>query len=346
MGKIQTLNDFKELVQAGLDNNEKSLNAFGKSANAQLKSYLIEVNNRKITDVGCPLGQWTSLEESNGWYVNSDDSDSEMLFLDTSMGRIWKLYSFLDVRKSDNAVDEWVRNRHGLDHCWLTRKHLLSWDGKKDWVERGLGVRFNDGLTPEESASRFSLKAWHGAEDKIAGLKDIIDAAKRDFAINSIRWEKRSVSGPLIAEWYSNGKVTINKAGNVDDILSIITEMAIRYKESLEHATSLRDSTLGSFEIEFSQNVDLDAFRDTVVQGKGAMRLWLMEVKSEPDFCRFKGVDLHNWDRVHVDLGKDYAFLTIPGRGCVNAAPRIANIQGLDNAGKTIIRFDGEEIFD
>ena len=77
----------------------------------------------------------------------------------------------------------------------------------------------------------------------------------------------------------------------------------------------------------------------------GDMRLWLIEFESEPDFRRYKGVDLHNWDRVFLDVGTDYAYLTIPRKGCVNAAPRIATIQGEDNAGRTQIFFDGVELF-
>jgi hypothetical protein len=75
------------------------------------------------------------------------------------------------------------------------------------------------------------------------------------------------------------------------------------------------------------------------------MRLWLVETESESDFKRFAGVDLHTWDRVLLDVAPQYAFLTIPGRGCVNAAPRLATIQGEDNAGRTSISFDGVDVF-
>lgn len=62
-------------------------------------------------------------------------------------------------------------------------------------------------------------------------------------------------------------------------------------------------------------------------------------------FKRFRGVDLHTWDRVSISMGEDFAHLTIPGDGCVNAAPRIATLQGEDNAGRTTISFDGVELF-
>lgn len=75
------------------------------------------------------------------------------------------------------------------------------------------------------------------------------------------------------------------------------------------------------------------------------MKLWLVEIESGDDFKRFKGIDLHTWDRVLLDVGLDFAYLTVPGKGCVNAAPRIATIQGENSAGRTSICHDGVEIF-
>jgi hypothetical protein len=70
-----------------------------------------------------------------------------------------------------------------------------------------------------------------------------------------------------------------------------------------------------------------------------------MEIEHHEDFRRYKGVDLHTWDRILLDVGLDYAYLTIPGKGCVNAAPRLAVLQGEDNAGVTTIYHDGVEVF-
>jgi hypothetical protein len=102
---------------------------------------------------------------------------------------------------------------------------------------------------------------------------------------------------------------------------------------------------MGAFEIDFTQGIDLDAFSDTVSKGRGNMNLWLIEMEKSPDFRRYKGVDLHTWDRILLDVGLDYVYLTVPGDGCINAAPRLAVTQGEDNAGKAAIYHDGEEVF-
>ena len=345
MSNIQTLSDMKGLLQAGFDDNEESLVKYGETHFTQLKGYLIE-SNKKITDMPCPAGygSWKKLD-ADDWYVNHGDNPGS-LFLDASRDRVWIIYSLLDANYSDNAVFKLVSDTSGLDRCWLSRNLLLYYNKLDSWYERGIGLKFSDGLSPEDYAGNFSLKAWYGANKKLQGLDSIINQAKEKFAIYSTRWQKiNNGTISMSAEWYSNGKVTINRATDVDEVLLSISKMANRYEDALNEATNLRNRKMGAFEISFTQNIDLDSFSNTVTKGKGIMNLWLVETESQKDFKRFKGIDLHTWDRIFVDIGPDYAYLTIPGKGCVNAAPRIATLQGEDNAGKTTIYFDGVEIF-
>lgn len=266
--------------------------------------------------------------------------------MDATRERVWIIYSIMDASESDMYVDKWIKGRKGLDRCWLSRKQLLRWENTESWTRRGMGLRFSDGLSPEDEQGNFSLKAWHGAGKYIADIENILDKAKEQFAIYAARWQKRvNGSVSISAEWYSNGKVTINRATDVDEVLATIGEVANRYSDSLKYATNLRDTTMAAFEIDFTQKIDLEAFSNIVASGIGEMRLWMVETEVHSDFRRFKGVDLHTWDRVFLDVGTDFAYLTIPGEGCVNAAPRIATIQGEDNAGKTTVYHDGVEVF-
>jgi hypothetical protein len=344
MRQIQTLRDIEELFQAGFENDEDTLEQFGKIQATQLKAYLIE-SNRSLDQIGCPLGAWRH-QDSDNWYANSETYTPNTLFLDTSRGRVWVLYSLLDATKSEEIVNGWIKNTQGLDKCWLSRNHLLHWAKMDGWIERGLGLRFSDSLSPEETASNLSFKAWYGANPRIQSLYSLLDKAKEDFAIYSVRWQRRSkASVTMSTEWYSDGKVTVNKATDVDEVLLWISEMADKYLESLATATNLRNSTVGAFEIDFSQDINLDAFANIATKGKGNMNLWLVETEKSSDFRRFKGIDLHTWDRILLDLGPNYAYLTIPAHGCVNAAPRLAVTQGEDNGGKASIYHDGVEVF-
>lgn len=143
--------------------------------------------------------------------------------------------------------------KEGLDRCWLTRNHLMHWE-KMGWSQRGLGLKFQDGLSlDEENTANFSLKAYYGATRRIKGLEKILNEAKEEFAIHSARWQKRREGSVTIsAEWYSNGKATINRASDVDEALISVAEMANRYADSLKEATDIRDNTMGAFELDFS----------------------------------------------------------------------------------------------
>jgi hypothetical protein len=346
MPHLQTFSELKTLLQAGFEDNEESLSHFGATYSTQLKAYLIE-SNLSVSDLPClpEYGRWKRLDVDH-WYVNDGGHSPGSLFLDSTRSRVWILYSLLDAGESDAAVVKWVSGINGLDRCWLSRKQLMYFGGIESWKEKGIGLKFSDGLTPEENAGNFSLKAWYGASRQIPGLDDVLSIAKEKFAIYSTRWQKISGGSVAIsAEWYSTGKVTINRAVDVEEVMLSISDIANRYEDSLLEATKIRDTKMGAFELDFTQTIDLDSFSKTVAMGRGTMNLWLVETESEPDFRRFRGVDLHTWDRVFMDLGTDYAYLTVPGKGCVNAAPRIATVQGEDNAGKTSIYFDGVEMF-
>ena len=345
MRPVHSLKDLKELLQAGFESNDESLEAFGKNYSTQLKAYLIESNKPMPESFLGALGSWCKIDTA-GWYSNLSAESSNTLFLDSTRDRVWILYSLLDATESDFIVENWIRNSNGLDSCWLSRGHLLHWEKLSGWSRRGLGLRFHDVLSPEESSGNFSLKAWHGADRYVEGLDEILKMVQDRFAIYSVRFQKRSGGSiSMSAEWYSNGKVTINRAYDVDEVLVSVAEMANRYADSLKEATSLRNKTFAPFEIDFSQRIDLDEFSSTVAKGRSDMNLWLVELEAEQDFRRFKGIDLHTWDRVMLDVGPDFVYLTIPGNGCVNGAPRLAVVQGEDNSGKASIYHDGVEVF-
>jgi len=345
MALVGTLLDFKNCVQATFEGNEESLHAFGKTYSTQLKVYLLENNVGSPADAGCPDGKWHPLD-AEGWYTNRDGSYPDSFFLDATAERVWRVYSLAGASESDTMMETWIGRRRGLDYCWLSRNQMFYWEHVPQWRKRGIGVQFADGLTPEVEAANLSVKVWHGAYRYFPDLQDILERAEKQFAVRSVRWQK-VVNGSVAisAEWYSNGKVTVNRGIDVDEVMAVIAELSLRYGDSLGLATKLRDTEAGAFEFVFSQQVKLDSFADTVSMGKGDMKLWLAEVESDRELRRFRGVDLHTWDRISLDMGTDFAYLTVPGRGCVNAVPRLAVVQGEDNAGKTAIFYDGVEIF-
>ncbi|MHB8604990.1 MAG: hypothetical protein ACYDCK_07000 [Thermoplasmatota archaeon] len=344
MPLVTSLRELKTRIQSTFEGNEENLEQFGESKSPALKTYLIETN--VALDSIQPLAAGWRKIDSSGWFAATHPHFDGSLFVDAVDARVWRVFSLSTAGESDELVKKWVSETRGLDFCWLPRNLLLKWEGLPGWSQRGVGMSFDDGLTPEDEAARFSLKAWHGRRQLLPALDDLLAAAQQKFAIYSARWQKREGGDAVLsAEVYSNGKITFGKTRTAEDALTFSSFIADQYETALRRATTARDTTLAAFELEFAQQIDLDAFSETVAKAKQPMRLWLTETEHEEDFRRFRGVDLHTWDRILLDLGPDYAYLNIPGDGCVNAAPRIATLQGEDNAGRTEIFHDGVEVF-
>jgi hypothetical protein len=106
MRPVHNLRDLKELLQAGFESNEESLEAFGKTYSTQLKAYLIESNSPNPGSFKSPLGPWNKIDPS-GWYLNQDSEFPNTLFLDSTRDRVWILYSLLDATESDSIVEKW-----------------------------------------------------------------------------------------------------------------------------------------------------------------------------------------------------------------------------------------------
>ena len=343
-----TLYAFRELLQASFTE-EKSGNKILKeeeNAGKSLKAYLIE-SHRDIFEIRIPgYSEWKRYPDSHKWFYSFDlDNNANYFIVDTSSSRIFIFYSLIDVKYADSLIEKTVKSTRGLDYCWLSRGLLESFHKLSGWYEKGIGLRYKNALADSDDRATLSLKAWYGS-NRLMGWEKFIENAKDTVTITSIRW-KKIVEGDtrITSEWYNYGKVTITASEDIDETLLIITHMARKYENMLVEATKLRDGSHGAFEFNFTQKIDLQAFSTAVGMGKADFNLWLTEVYSEPGFRRFRGVDMHTWDVIFFDLAEDYAYLTIPGNGCVNAAPRIATIQGEYTTGKTQIYFNGDEIF-
>lgn len=341
---VRSLSDFKILLQGALQGTEDSYDELREGRTPAIKTYLIETN-RPVSAIS-PIGtNWRSID-SMGWYAAEGRGIEGNVFLDATSPRVWRVFSLQNAAQSDALVRGWIDGNHGLDDCWISRKQMLAWERQPGWRQRGVGLRFHDGLVDPDSRGYFSFKAWHGANRHLPDLENLLQAAMKRFAVYSVRWQRiEHGSAVLTAECYSHGKITFNRATSVDEVLNFSSAVADRYEQALIAANAARDRTMGAFELDFAQELDLDAFGEVVTAARGPMKLWLTEVESESDFRRYRGVDMHTWDRVFLDVGLDYAYMTIPGRGCVNAAPRLATIQGEDNAGRTEIFHDGVEMF-
>ena len=334
----KTLMEFQDLASRNLSNNIDS--DYDEDEYPQLKVQLIESNLPKIPPQIDEFSAWKKMEDSRHWYISSQ-SDGKHVMLNKISDRVWAAYTLMSIDDFSRTINKWIRKTTKLDNCWISTKQM-EWIGKEmKWKERGIGITFKDTLSSAPDISKVSLKAWYGNNRLIS---DMLGKMKDVFSTNSIRW-KSDTTAKTSSEWYSNGKITFHASEDMNEIIHCVSEMAGRYNESLNHATKLRDEEMGSFEFSFKQKIPLEEYSAAAGKGRGNLKLWMTEIESHDDFKRLQGVDLHTWDRVFLDLGNDYAYMTIPGNGCVNAVPRLVSVQGETALGKTEITYNGNEIF-
>ena len=308
------------------------------SNRSHLKVQLIESPLDVLPQIS-NCSSWNKFDDSPYWYSCSNQN-GDMIVINRYSDRVWAAYSLMKIKYFSKIMEDWVTHNLDLDYCWLPPSHLKNIGKRQSWKEKGIGIKYNDILSDETNQSQVSLKAWFGSN------RDILDSIEKlsdKFAISSLRFKDYETS--TVSEWYSSGKITFNASDDIQCVFKAINDSLDIYDSELKTATKLRDYKKGSFEFEFTQKIDLNAYSETVKKGKSDLKLWMTETESAPDFKRFRGVDMHTWDRIFLDLGSNYAYMTVPGKGCVNAAPRLVTVQGETLMGKTQVYYNGDEIF-
>ena len=330
-----SLDEFKEMLSKAFNRYDPDI-----FNNIALKAYLIESN----LDIPPQVDGYTPWNNIGGtWHVcNNTDN---YLVLNKGSGRIWTIFTLQSVNSSDDVIENWTK-KTGLDRCWFSGDYLSKFGRSHSWIERGLGLKYNNSLAPGDEGMRFSMKAWHGT-DMDSDLSKLFELAKKKFTTTSIRWKSlRDDNLNMSSEWYNNGKITIQYAESVNELLGCISDLTMSYKKSLLWAEKCRNDNRSSFEFTFEREISLDDYSDALLSGKNSLKLWMIETDNRGDYRSYSGIDLHTGDRILLDMGKDYAYMSIPGNGCVNATPRFVAINGENALGRVKAYYEGCEIFD
>ena len=341
MSKLpKDLDNFKEVIAQVYDNYNPDVHV-----NKTLKAYLIESNLQNPPNMD-GYSEWKSM--GGNWcickYLNSNDH-LDFFVLNKGSGRIWTLFTFSSVSISDDAIEKWVKNQ-GLDRCWFSGDYLQKYGKMNNWDERGIGLKYSNSLLSDDKGMRFSLKAWHGV-DMDEDIENLFNKAKEKFTTTSVRWKSyRDHNQSMASEWYNNGKITIQYSDSATELFDSIFGLTNSYSKSLLEAESYRNQNRSAFEFEFKCKLTLDDYSESLLCGKNNLKLWMLETETYDDFRRYSGVDLHTGDRILLDMGEDYAYMTIPGQGCVNATPRFLAVNGENALGKVKAYYEGREIFD
>ena len=330
----RTVFDFKEQALSNLRANSDA----DSKMRSHLKVQLVEVNTDTLPCID-GFGEWRKLDGSNSWCICNNASD--FYVVNKVNSRVWALYSLARADSFIKTTDSWINGNLLLDNCWISSCSIQNQMKKMDWMERGIGLRYEDRTAPDKDRTSVSIRAWYGNDVRIGNL---FSAARDDFATSSLRLKSNS-DDETKSEWYVDGRITVNSSEDIDTVIYTIGEVANHYRDELDQATRWRDKEMGSFEFSFSRKVDLERYESRISKGTKDLKMWMVKTEDSEGIVRFGGVDMHTWDRILLDMGRDFAYMTIPGKGCVNAAPRLAVVQGEMVTGKTKVFYNGDEIF-
>ncbi len=330
----KTVFEFKEQALSNLRANSKRES----KKQTHLKVQLVEVNTDELPQIN-GFTEWRRLDGASAWYVCNNSSNTYIV--NKVNERVWAIYSLAKAETFISTIDSWINGNLKLDNCWTSSGSIQKLMKRMDWAERGIGLRYEDCTAPNNDRTSVSIRAWYGNDANVGSL---FSAARDDFSISSLRL-KSDADDETKSEWYTDGRVTINSSEDMDTVIYTIGEVADHYRNELNQATKWRDQERGSFEFSFTRKVDLERYEARITKGSKDLKMWMVKTEDSGDFMRFGGVDMHTWDRVFLDMGEDYAYMTVPGNGCVNAAPRLVTVQGETVTGKTRVYYNGDEIF-
>jgi len=267
-------------------------------------------------------------------------------YLDTSDDRFWSLYTLEGSQSARQTFDKLTStDGNGLDHPWIPngkQKEIIDWGEFKGAGLKQLG---EDAFPPEyieEQGGIGDLRLDLNGEDtdKIYSLfQDDIDIEKI-LSLSRVKIRHSQGSDSITERITSDGAFTARGGTNIQLHLDIVQRVKDIYREmvqriekkyrlsytEVEHGTRVNGKHL-RIDLENRIN-DIEQFLSYVVNASKPFRLMGTTTKLSENYYKMKGVDLHNGDKVTLEVGPTWIRVYLYDDACGNTALRIfSNIQ-------------------
>ena len=279
--------------------------------------------------------KWTTSNSGTGW-----------LFLDSHDERFWIVYSLGDSHFFSDATHELISGEGaGLDRLWLPT-------GQVEQIgEMGIyeGVKINYGaddvFPPEfiEENLQFADLNIDGSGSSSKRLYDLLkstDEIDRFLALSRIQI-RREVEDDFVRERVTNeGMFTTRNGSKISLHVSTVEQIKERYAHLLEaietnHIIGAKKREHGAVPqgspvvIKFSRNVhDVETFLSYIVNAKNPFRLWGHTRQVGSSAYKVDGVDMHNGDKIAMEMSPQWIRLYLYEGACGNTALRLfTNLQ-------------------
>ncbi|MCL9818373.1 hypothetical protein [Natronocalculus amylovorans] len=294
-----------------------------------------EVDRVREVDQNLHLFKWTTGNSGSDWF-----------FLDTHDKRFWIFYSLSKSNFFGDAMREIVTSEGaGLDRLWLPRGQIerIGEMGAYEGVKISYGA--ND-VFPEEFIKEnleFSDLNIDGSGSSSKNLYEILKQTEKldPFLALSRIQIRREIDGDFVRERVTNeGMFTTRGGTNIRLHISTVEQIKEQYAQMLNAIESNHIIGATSREhgarpqgapiiIKFSREVhDVEEFLSYIVNAKNPFRLWGHTRKISASAYKVDGVDMHNGDKIAIEMAPDWMRLYLYDGACGNTALRLfTNLQ-------------------
>lgn len=339
---IDDRQQFLECTNDILENNRNRYLKYNKLSKPQIKTYLVE-SNTDISKLILPEGYKIQKTESQDFFRLNTEKIENAGFVETSRQRIWKIYSMMDSKKSDDFIRKLVNNTRKLDNCWYTNQQFDAIEKKFDF--RGLGIKYENFFPDDdETKNKLSLKMWTKGE-LLDYEEEIYNFTKKHFSKRSMRIQKKyEDEDRFLNSLYYYGKITTTHASNAEELLNFPNQLIDDYISLLKKIEENRGMLGSPVELIFEKNLPIKKMVEFFKMGKNPFKLWLTPIELKDDFVRLYGIDLHTEQKIGIDIGKKHIWINIPNNTCGNAGLRIPTLLSFSFPYKIKIKLSGEDL--
>jgi len=315
-----------------------------------LKTYIVESNLNSITEIPAPNGvkvDIKNIENDKYLYIykiyDIKKKKESQFFIDTIGDRFWLFHTLSDSNSSDYFIDKLIeQNLNGLDHLWFSTRFME--DIWKKGMSKGFTLRFENEFVEEDEGAKapiksLSMRLWGENAPKVLktlrkdedlsgsialsgiGLKKFV--SEEDFVINDISyWAKFTARGTSINAHYD---IIGNILQSYKKVIENIEESRLKY----ERTTNGFRASGEPLTIEFDPPIEhLEGFLQNLFASRQPFRLFGLWKFLGKDYAKVSALDLHNGDKIDLEVSNRWMRIYLPHNACGNTALRlITNIQ-------------------
>ena len=308
-----------------------------------LKTYIIESNvspdeflsNSNFVEEGRQI-------DDDLFELNVTTESSPTFYIDFQYDRFWSLYTLAGSEMAKRTVKKLTTSgTNGLDRLWIpnhTQRGMLDYG---DFL--GAGMKQSGGDTfPEDFVNVGDLRLELDGRDSLQFYEIFKESAdiEKVLSLSRIKIRRERGKDHMIERITNQGAFTARAGTNIHIHLDTVERVKDTYKEIISaietnHRLSYKDQE-GTASVEGRHiRLDLDngiddieEFISRLVDAGPPFRLVGPSTKIDEGYYKVRAVDLHNGDRVTLEIEPSQIRIYLYEEACGNTALRIfTNIQ-------------------